>query len=60
MIGYTFRFKMVKKTKNSGLERVAGLTPPLMQKWGRRSKASEVAAQERKAKELKKQNEKET
>ena len=26
---YTFGFKMVNKTKNSGSERVAGLTPPL-------------------------------
>ena len=29
MIGYIFMFKMVKKMKNSGLEIVAGLTPPL-------------------------------
>ena len=26
---YTFTFKMVNKTKNSGSERVAGLTPPV-------------------------------
>ena len=30
MIEYTFTFKMVNKTKNSGSERVAGLTLPLM------------------------------
>ena len=29
MIGYIFMFRMVKKMKNSGLEIVAGLTPPL-------------------------------
>ena len=29
MIGYIFMFKMVKTMKNSGLEIVAGLTPPL-------------------------------
>ena len=28
MIGYIFMFKMVKKMKNSGLEIIAGLTPP--------------------------------
>ena len=28
MIGYIFMFKMVKKMQNSGLEIVAGLTPP--------------------------------
>ena len=32
MRGYIFMFKMVKKMKNSGLEIVAGLTPPLMSK----------------------------
>ena len=29
MIGYIFMFKMVKKMQNSGIEIVAGFTPPL-------------------------------
>ena len=33
MIGYIFMFKMVKKIQNSGLETVAGLTPPLTNLW---------------------------
>ena len=40
---YTFTFKMVNKTKNSGPERVARLTPPLNEAVliGRRTPAAE-------------------
>ena len=33
---YTFTFKMANKTKNSGLERIAGLTP-LLEESGRKN-----------------------